>query len=231
MTTGVSSELGGLDLPQNERADSRIAKAARDFLTSNLVGRQVELDLLLNGTDRWERMVADFSGYGVKGESAAALESIATALLRAGYARVKPEFETRDCAAGRLAVEDGARRAGLGIWREPEYAVIRSSETSSLWRRNGEFVVIEGRVRRVGFGRSRIYLDLAPRDGATIVVARNLEKAFAKAGRPLEALAGRTIRARGVLDVRFGPRLEVSEPAMLEISRRSDAQGVDKPRP
>jgi hypothetical protein len=86
-------------------------------------------------------------------------------------------------------------------------------------------------VRRVGFGRSRIYLDLAPRDGATIVVARNLEKAFAKAGRPIDALKGQVIRARGVLDVRFGPRLEVVEPAMIEVVRRSDAQGVDKPRP
>ena len=77
---------------------------------------------------------------------------------------------------------------------------------------------------------SRLYLDLAPRDGPTIVVARKLETAFAKAGRPIDALAGQIIRARGVLDDRFGPRLEASEPAMIEVLRRSDAQGVDKPR-
>ena len=165
----------------------------------------------------------------LRGESAVASGSIAVALLRAGYARVRPEFETRNCAPGRLAIEDVARSAVLGIWRDPEYAVTPSFETSSLRRRDGEFVVIEGIVRRVGFGRSRIYLDLAPHDGPTIVVARKLEKAFAKAGRPLDRLTGQTIRARGVLDDRFGPRLEVTEPAMIEIMRRSDAQGV-KPR-
>ena len=155
----------------------------------------------------------------------------ASALLRAGYARVRPEFETRSCAAERLALEDRARRAALGMWRDPEYAVIQSFDMATLRRRDGQFVVIEGRVRRVGFGRSRLYLDLAPYDGPTIVVARKLETAFAKAGRPLDTLAGQTIRARGVLDARFGPRLEVGEPAMIEILRRSDAQGVDKPRP
>ena len=61
-------------------------------------------------------------------------------------------------------------------------------------------------MRRVGFGRSRLYLDLVPRDGPTIVVARKLETAFAAAGRPVDALAGQTIRVRGVLDDRFGPR-------------------------
>ena len=104
------------------------------------------------------------------------------ALLSAGYARVRPEFETRDCAAARLAVEDEARRAGLGLWSEPDYAVIPSSDAAALRSRDGQFVVIEGRVRRVGFGRSRLYLDLVPRDGPTIVVARKLESTFARGG-------------------------------------------------
>ena len=46
----------------------------------------------------------------------------------AGYARVRPEFETRGCAAERLAIEEGARQGGLGIWRDPEFVVIRSEE-------------------------------------------------------------------------------------------------------
>jgi enoyl-CoA hydratase/carnithine racemase len=90
-------------------------------------------------------------------------------------------------------------------------------------------VVIEGMVRRVGFARSRIYLELAPRDGPTIVVARKLEKALAREGQPVGALTGQTIRARGALDARFGPRVEVADPAMIEIARRSDALGEAKP--
>jgi micrococcal nuclease len=228
LADGRVVRLGGLDMPGPKRGDPATARAARDFLTRRLVGRQVELDLLANGTDRWDRTLADLSAPEALGGTA---ESIASAVVNAGYARVKPEFETRGCAAERLALEDRARRAALGIWRDLEYAVIPSFELATLSRRDGQFVVIQGRVRRVGFGRSGIYLDLAPYDGPTIVVPRKLETAFAKAGRPVGALAGQTIRARGVLDDRFGPRLEVGEPAMIEVLRRSDAQGVDKPRP
>jgi endonuclease YncB( thermonuclease family) len=231
LADGRLVRLGGLDMPAPQRGDPEIARKARDFLIARLVGREAELDLLASGTDRWDRTVADLSAPSAAGASGAAGESIASALLRAGYARVRPEFETRDCAAARLAVEDGARRAGLGIWRDPEYAVIPSFATTALRRRAGQFVVVEGRVRRVGFGRSRIYLDLAPHDGPTVVVARKLEKALADAGHPLGELAGQIIRARGVLDDRSGLRLEISESAMVEFPRRSDAQGVAKPRP
>jgi hypothetical protein len=77
--------------------------------------------------------------------------------------------------------------------------------------------VVEGMVRRVGFARSRIYLELVPRDGPTIVVARKLETALAREGRPVGAMVGQTIRARGALDDRFGPRIEVADPAMIEL--------------
>jgi len=201
-------------------------KSARAFLGERLLGRDADLIQFAGGTDRWGRTVADLVVADSHGGSAG---SAAAALLRAGYARVRPEFETRGCAAERLAMEEEAREGGLGIWRDPEFAVIQSSDSAELRRRNGRFVVIEGMVRRVGFARSRIYLELAPRDGPTIVVARKLENALARDGRPVGALVGQTIRARGALDARFGPRIEVADPAMIEIARRSDALGEAKP--
>ena len=146
-------------------------------------------------------------------------------------ARVRPEFETRGCAVERLTIEDGARRAALGIWRDPGFAVIQSSDLAELRRRDGRFVVVEGIVRRVGFARSRLYLELVPRDGPTIVIARKLEPALAREGQPVGALVGQTIRARGALDDRFGPRIEVGEPAMIEIARRGDASAEAEPHP
>lgn len=220
--------LAGLQTPDPVRGAPETAKAARDFLIARLLGRNVELSLMADGTDRWGRVMVDLSLPGVPD---GAPRSIASALLGAGFARVWPEFETRGCSASRLAIEDGARRTGRGMWRDPEYSVIQSSNASELRKRDGQFVVIEGRVRRVGFGRSRLYLDLAPFGGPTIVIARKLEPAFERAGRPVGALVGQTIRARGALDDRFGPRIEVGEPAMIEIMRRSDAFGEAKPRP
>ena len=219
--------LAGLEAFNPTRVSPETAGAARRFLTERLLGREVELKLLASGTDRWGRALADLS---LPESSRDAGSSVAMALLSAGFARVRPEFEARDCAAARLAVEDGARRAGLGLWSEPDYAVIQSSDAAALRGQDGQFVVIEGRVRRVGFGRSRLYLDLVPRDGPTIVVARKLESTLIRAGQPVEMLAGQTIRARGALDDRIGPRIEVNEPAMIEIVRPLEAPGAEKPR-
>ena len=225
LADGRIVRLGGLDAPNAQRGAPEIARAARDFLSERVLGRETELIQLAGGTDRWGRTVADLSAPGSQPESTAA------ALLAAGYARVRPEFETRGCAADRLVIEEGAREAGLEIWRDPDFAVIQSSNLAELSRRDGRFVVVEGRVRRVGFARSRLYLELVPRDGPTIVVARKLETALAREARRVGALVGQTIRARGALDDRFGPRIEVGDLAMIEIARRADATGEAKPQP
>jgi endonuclease YncB( thermonuclease family) len=228
LSDGRTVRLGGLDAPNADHGAPEIANAARNFLTERLLGRDADLILLAGGTDRWGRTVADLVVLNPGDGSA---NSIASALLTAGYARVRPEFETRGCAAERLTIEDGARRGRLGIWRDPDFAVVQSSNSAELHRRSGRFVVIEGMVRRVGFARSRLYLELVPRDGPTVVVARKLEAALAREGRPAGELVGQTIRARGALDDRFGPRIEVSDPAMIEIARRADAPGETKPHP
>ena len=196
-------------------------------MAAHLVGQNVILDLLAAGTDRWGRLVADLS---VAEGPSGAPGSIASALLAAGFARVRPEFETRGCSVARLAVEDAARQAGLGIWRDREYSVIQSANTAELRNRDGQFVVVEGSVRRVGFGRSRLYLDLVPFGGPTIVIARRLEPVLERAGLRVGTLGGQAIRVRGALDGRFGPRIEIGEPAMIEILRRSGEFGEVKPR-
>jgi endonuclease YncB( thermonuclease family) len=228
LNDGRIVRLGGLDSPNAERGVREIANAARGFLSARLLGGDADLVQLAGGTDRWGRTVADLVVANPRDGSA---RSTATALLTAGYARVRPEFETRGCAAERLRIEEVARQQEKGIWRDPQFAVIQSANSAELRRWARRFVVVEGMVRRVGFARSRIYLELVPRDGPTIVVARKLETALAREGRPVAAMVGQTIRARGALDDRFGPRIEVADPAMIEIARRADASGEAKPHP
>jgi micrococcal nuclease len=226
LSDGRIVRLGGLDAPNSERGAPDTANEARAFLSERLLGRVADLLELTGGTDRWGRTVADLVVADLRDGSTS---STAAALLMAGYARVRPEFEARGCAAERLKVEEQARQARRGIWRDPDFAVIRSSNSAELRSKNGRFVVVEGMVRRVGFARSRIYFELVPRNGPTIVVARKLEAAFAREGSPAGALVGETIRARGALDDRFGPRIEVADPAMIEVVRRADAPGEAKP--
>ncbi len=226
LADGRTVRLVGVAPPDPARSPA-LADEARRFLAARFVGQEAELDRLADGPDRWGRVLGDMtvSGPALSGGSAA------SALLAAGYARVAPAFEARGCVADRLRVEDEARRAGLGVWTDPGYAVVAAADAEALRRSDGRLVVIEGRVRRVGFGRSRLYLDLVPKGGPTIVVPRKLEPAFARSGLSVEAAEGRMIRVRGALDNRLGPRLEVSEPAMIEFLGRSGLPGAVKPRP
>jgi endonuclease YncB( thermonuclease family) len=96
LSDGRTVRLGGLDAPNADHGAPEIANGARDFLTERLLGRDADLILLAGGTDRWGRTVADLAVFNPGDGS---VDSIAEALLTAGYARVHPEFETRGCAA------------------------------------------------------------------------------------------------------------------------------------
>jgi len=216
LADGRLVKLAGLDLPTPSRGARATAEEARRFLVERLTGREAEIDLLSTGVDRWGRLLADLV---LPETTPGSGQSVAAALIAAGYARVKPEFEARACAPQRLSVEEGARRASLGLWSDPAYAVVAASDAATLRARAGEFVVIEGRVRRVGFTQSRLYLDLVSRDGPTIVLPRKLAPALARSGRPVEEMTGEVVRARGALDDRIRPTIEVDEPAMIEVVR------------
>src|SRR5271166_514984 len=210
--------LAGLDGSIYRNPKTRESAGA---ILARFFGADVELDVL-GGADRWGRIPGDFALPKNAGEPS---DSAAGALLAAGLARVRPEFEARSCSIGRLAPEDKARSEGLGVWADRNRAIISSSDLTALRGLNGHFVLIEGKVHRVGFGRSRIYVDLVPRGGPTLVVPRKLEPALARAGVSVSGLVGRDVRARGVIDGRFGLRLEVSDPAMIEVALRPATAG------
>ena len=102
-------------------AGRRKSPAPRKISSSAACSAGKRISIVLAGaTDRWGRTIADLS---LPEPAAGSAGSTAAALLAAGLARVRPEFETRGCAAERLKIEDGARRAALGVWRDPDFAV------------------------------------------------------------------------------------------------------------
>ncbi len=223
---GRLARLAGLDVPDAARGDPETAANARAFLEGRLAGREVALTAFAAKPDRWGRVLADLSVAETPGGAASAVSLL---MLSAGFARVRPEFETRGCVAERLAAEAKAREAGLGVWNDPDYSILDAADSQALAERDGRFVLVEGFVRRVGVGRSRLYLDFGGRNGFTVLVARKSQRAFENAGVPLSALAGERVRVRGVLDDRFGPRLEVAEPVMIERQGRAEAKQGTRP--
>jgi hypothetical protein len=204
------TRFAGLDVP----AQGALAVAARDFIAAHTIGHEAALVVFAAAPDRWGRTLADLG----------APDSLADALLAAGFARVRPEFETRACEPARLALEAGARAKKLGVWGDPDYSVLAANDGAELARREGRFVVVEGVVSRVGLGHSRFYLDLGRRGDLSVTASRKTEAAFQAAGAPLSALAGERIRVRGVLDDRFGPQIEIADPLMLERLGRAEAK-------
>jgi len=196
LADGRHARLGGLWLAPQAAA----ALAQRR-------GDQLRLAPLDRRPDRWGRLVADF----VDRDG----QSVALDLILRGLALVRPEPETRACEAERLEAEEAARAAGEGVWASPG-VILAATDTSALARADGRFALVAGVVRRVGGARAKVYLDFAGRGGFSVVVARKAEPQFRRAGVDLKALAGERVLVRGVVDARFGPRIEIADPLMIE---------------
>jgi hypothetical protein len=65
----------------------------------------------------------------------------------------------------------------------------------------------------------RTYLEFASRREPAFevtILQRNVRK-FEQAGYDFHALVGRTLRVRGLLDLRFGPQIEISSTDEIEL--------------
>jgi micrococcal nuclease len=213
LADGRLLRLAGLDTPDPNRGEPETARAARAFLTQFLGMGDVAVKALAPKPDRWNRTLADVF---VAGPAPQPAQSAAAALLWAGFARVRPEVETRDCQSVRLAAEDAAREQGLGLWTDPYYAVLQAGDSEDLRARDGLFAIVEGKVIRVGVGRSRYYVDFGRRGAFTATIPKRQEKLFGRAGIDVTALAGATLRIRGALDNRFALRMEIMDPQQIE---------------
>lgn len=209
--------LAGLDSPGAAAGGVDAGALARELLTKDWVGKNVAVAVLASRPDRWGRWLGDLAA---RDGGSAAID-----LLRAGLARVRPEFETRGCEAERLEAEAGARAAGQGLWNDPD-SVWDAGDLDVLRANDGRFALIEGVVRGVGVGRSRVYLDFGKRGGFTVVVAKKSAPGFQRRGVALNELTGRAVRVRGVLENRYGPRVEIVDPLMIE---RLDGPKETKP--
>ena len=209
--------LAGLEAPSVARArDATLAKAREDWGALADEGAAFFTPLAAR-PDRWGRWLGNL--YFID----APQKSYALALLADGGARVRTEFETRGCAPERLIAEQDAISKGLGLWADPDYGVRDGHDSAALGGLDGHFVVAEGVVRRVGVGRSRLYLDFGSRRDLSAIAGFKQEAAFLRAGVRLRDLKGARVRVRGVLDLRFAPRLDLTDAFALQVIEAAGA--------
>lgn len=186
--------------------------AARGALADLVEGREIVLSE--TGTDRHGRLL----GHLYDTERGQWIEA---ELVAAGHLVVTPSRADRECAAALLVEERVAIAARRGLWATASFAVA-PAEAGDLVSRVGRWAVIEGRVRSVGRSGGHIWLNFGEdfrRDFAVVMDDKDLE-GFRAAGFDPIAARGWTVRVRGVVTHRGGPRIAVEVPENIERVRR-----------
>ena len=228
LDTGVRLRLSGIEPPRSTLDNPGLALEARDRLKSWLVGREIHFQHLSSAPDRWGRMEANVSAPEPDGGSSL---SVAEALLDAGLARALPDAVSRACMPGLLRHEQAARAARRGLWTDRSYAILAAQDRDAFANRGGETIVVEGDVLGSGETRAITYLNFGPIRTVDFAVTlrRQALRLFETAGLHPRDFEGQRLRVRGQLDTRFGPQIDIADPAAIEIL--SDERKPPQSRP
>lgn len=227
LADGRRLKIAGLDPPRATPNSPELDIEAANKLHAWLAGREATFRPLLAAPDRWGRLPAEIFAPVGDAPDAPAI-SVAGAALEAGLGRFDPTGAPRRCRAFLLAAEASARASTLGLWSDPYYAIMRAGDRAAFAERAGTIVIVEGRVERVERDEFRAALVLGERRGRDFSVSiprRNLA-AFAAAGAGPSTFEGKTVRVRGLLDLRFGPQIEIERPDEIEAQAEDGAAGA-----
>lgn len=217
LADGRRLRLIGLDPAGSTPGDPDLAETSRLALAAAVAGRRVSVRPTSDKPDRWGRMpaMAFIDGDASPG-------GLASVAIAAGLGRYLPEPAAQACRDALLTAEAKARSATLGLWHDPYYGVLAVDDRDAFSERSATNVVAEGRLWRVDTGPFRTKLRFAApgeikRGLLVAVVLPKVMKHFEGRGLHFEALIGRTMRLHGLLDLRFGPQIEIAGPDALEV--------------
>jgi len=210
--------LAGFDPASSTPSTPDGEDQAREALTQLLAGHPLTITKLSAAPDRWGRLaVLAFIGDDQPG-------GVAAAAIASGLGRYLPEPAAHACRAILTTAEDTSRAQKLGLWADPYYAVLAASDLAGFAERAGTLVVAEGRVASVKTSPYRSQLIFAgERNGSrgsqllsATLLPRTI-KILEAHGVHVSSLTGQLLRIRGLLDLRFGPEIELLSPDDLDV--------------
>ncbi len=138
-------------------------------------------------------------------------------MLKAGLAFVYPPVGNEPDLADMQITEKQARLAKRGIWGNDAYADLPAVENEDI--RYGEFAFVSGKVTKAERVKNKFYLNFGDdwRKDFTVAIAAHDLKFFRKQDIDPADYEGKTIRVRGWVMRDFGPMIEVTSPAQIEI--------------
>ncbi len=160
--------------------------------------------------DRWGRHASEIARDG---------RDVAAGLVDSGLAMIDVGGAAALCRPGLWIREEEARRLRLGLWAAGGERPVWTGDTAALAARRGRFTILEGRVRSVGERRWRTYLNFGSDWSAdtTVVVPRRVWDGLVRQGWSAASLRGKRVRARGFVEDRRGPSVEIATVEMIEI--------------
>jgi endonuclease YncB( thermonuclease family) len=210
---GREIRLASLEVPAVDQS-SAAGQAGRAALANMLAGETVELRGAAAAPDRYGRAIAHAftTANGSK-------RPVAHAMLAGGHARVAAQVGDPACAAELLSQEHVARTAKIGLWSDPQYAIMPAGNVAGLVAGRGRFTVVEGKVLSVRESGGTIYMNFGRRwsQALTVTISKRQERIFTDAGLSPKAFENRRLRVRGWVEVRNGPRIEASRPEQIEF--------------
>jgi micrococcal nuclease len=208
--------LVGIDAPRVPLGAARDmiwrqAEAAKAALAELAQDRRVTLRYGGVTSDRYGRVLAQLyreDGLWLQGE-----------MLRRGLARVHSYADNRALVGEMLAVEDEARQARRGLWRDSAYAVRRAEEAGRFVE---TFQLVEGTIVDVAKVKGQIFLNFASdwHSAFTAHLPRSALPLFREAGVDPLALKGATVRLRGWVRFDTRPMIDVTHPEQIELLSR-----------
>ncbi|HEX3498785.1 MAG TPA: thermonuclease family protein [Stellaceae bacterium] len=216
LADGRQVRLVGIDAPRAPLGTAkdiiwRQAEAAKAMLVELAQDRIVTLRYGGAPGDRYGRVLAQLhrdDGLWLQGE-----------MLRRGLARVHSYADNRALVGEMLAVEDEARGARRGLWRDPAYAVRRAEEMERFVE---TFQLVEGTIVDVAKVKGQIFLNFAPdwHSAFTARLPRSALPLFREAGLDPLALKGATVRLRGWVRFEARPLIDITHPEQIELLDR-----------
>jgi endonuclease YncB( thermonuclease family) len=212
LADGSIVRLAGVEAPkrlpgQAPGTESSFVAEARAALADLTLGGAVTVQKT-GERDRYGRLVAVVR--------LADGRSLQEALVAKGLARIRGG---KGCLpTGLKGRESEARRARLGMWSDPDFAV-READDPSLPTQKGLYQLVQGRVVSVGRGTRLVFLNFGEdweRD-FTVTVATGLAARLAPGGDPVNAFRGKRVIVRGVVEDNGGPQIRVTDESGIEI--------------
>jgi len=206
-------QLAGIAVPDYTPYDTGdLGMAALELLKAELTQKHVKIyqskDVQNGRMNRMGHHVAHLaeknSGHWIQG-----------ALIASGIARVRPSPDYIDMAPQMLALEEEARQAKRGLWKDEQYAVLNPDNAGEHLN---DWAIVEGTIRAAAMANNTIYLNFGSdwRSDFTIGIKPEVRRELAKLNIDPLQYANHHVRVRGWMENYNGPYIELMHPVWIE---------------